>query len=39
MEQAKGLGFMNQAQKNSHVDNNYTFAIYILQLYAMVTMT
>ena len=21
--QAKGLGFMNQAQQDSHVDNNY----------------
>ena len=36
---AKGLGFMNQAQKDSHVDNNYKFAIYSLQLYAIVTMT
>ena len=25
--QAKGLGFMNQAQKGSHVDNNEKFAI------------
>ena len=37
--QAKGLGFMNQAQKDSIVDNNYKFAIYSVQLYAIVTMT
>ena len=28
---AKGLGFMNQTQKDSHVDNNYKFAINSLQ--------
>ena len=37
--QAKGLGFMNRAQKNNIVDNGYKFAIYSLQLYALVTMT
>ena len=37
--QAKGLGFMNQAHKDSNVDNNYKFAIYSLQLYAKVSMT
>ena len=37
--QAKGLGFMNQAKKDSVVDNNYKFAIYSVQLYAIVTMT
>ena len=31
-KQAKGLGFINQAQKDSHVDNNYKFAIYSLHL-------
>ena len=30
---------MNQAEKNSHVGNNYKFAIYDLQLYKIVTMT
>ena len=39
VKQAKGLGIMNQAQKDSHVDNNYNFAINSLQLYATVTMT
>ena len=34
--QAKGLGFTNQTQKDSHVDNNYKVAIYSLQLYAIV---
>ena len=33
-----GLGFMNQAQKDSHVDN-YNFAIYSLQLYPIYTKT
>ena len=37
-KQAKGLGFMNQTQKDSHVDSNYKFAIYSLQLYAIVTL-
>ena len=36
---AKGLGSMNQAQKDCHIDNNSKFAIYSLQLYAIVTMT
>ena len=31
--QAMGIGFMNQAQKDSHVDNNYKFAINSLQWY------
>ena len=31
VKQAKGLGFMNKAKKDSHVDNNYKFAIYSLQ--------
>ena len=35
--QAKGLGFMNQAWKDSHVDNNYKVAIYSLHLYVIVT--
>ena len=26
--QAKGLGFMNQAQKDSHIDNNEKFAYW-----------
>ena len=39
IEQSQGLGFMNQAQNDSHVDNNYNFALYSLQLYAIVTMT
>ena len=30
---------MNQAQKDSHVDDNYKFAIEGLQLYAIVTIT
>ena len=37
--QAKGLGFMNPAQKDSYEDNEQKFAIYSLQLYAMVTLT
>ena len=37
--QAKGLDFMNKVQKESHIDNNYKFAVYILQLYGIVTMT
>ena len=36
MRQAKGLSFMNQAKKDSHVDN-YNFAIYSLQLYAIIS--
>ena len=39
IKQAEESGFMNQDQKDSHVDNNYKFAIYSLQLYAIVTMT
>ena len=35
--EAKGSGFMNQAQKDSFVDNNYKFAIYSLQSYAIIT--
>ena len=31
VKQAKGLGFMNQAKKDSHVDNNYKFVIHSLQ--------
>ena len=37
--QAKGLGFVNQAHKDSNLDNNYKFAIYSLQLYAIVSIT
>ena len=39
VEQVMGLGFMKQAKNDSHIDNNYKFAIYSLQLYAKVTMT
>ena len=31
MWQAKGLGIMNQAQMDSHVDNECKFVIYSLQ--------
>ena len=37
--QSEGAGFINQAQKDSHEDNNYKFAIYSLQLYAIITIT
>ena len=32
--QAKGLGFMNQALKDSHVDNKYKYMPKICQRYA-----
>ena len=34
MTQAKGLGFMNQSQKDSHVDNynRYNYTMYNLTL-------
>ena len=37
IKQAKGLGFMSQAQKDSLVDNNYKIVIYSLQSYEIVT--
>ena len=30
-KEAQGSGFMNQAQKDSFVDNNYKFTIYSVQ--------
>ena len=39
IKQAKGLGFMSQAQKDSLLDNNYKFKMISLQFYAIITMT
>ena len=36
IQQAEGSGFINQAQKDSPIDNNYKFSKYSLQLYAIV---